>query len=141
MILEAWILMDQIALDILWAAAHTESPPENLKLITNGVRGFWNDIATDEVINVIGTSQEINDLVALIGVDVNVVYAWDQGPGYDSLDDFPTVPPGVLALMKDHIEPPAPATFSNPNWGHVFLGQSERIFAGQFSDEFTEEFL
>ena len=141
--------MDQIALDILWDAAHTESPPENLKLITNGVRGYWNDIATDEVINVIGTSQEVNDLVALIGVDVNVVYAWDQGPGYDSLDDFPTVPPGILALMKDFIQydedgipiGSIPPTFSNPNWGHVFLGQSERIFAGQFSDEFTEEFL
>lgn len=138
--LEAWIVMNKAALDVLWTNAHVENPPSSLVLITNGVRGYWRDITPDDVVNVIGTEQEIDDFVAIYGAVITAVYSWTQGDGLDNLDAYQTVPPGVLAVMKDH-EGAIPPTFSNPNWGHVFLGQEERIFAGQFSDEFTEEFL
>lgn len=140
MTLEAWIIMDKVILDQLWIAAHTGNPPSSLILITNGIRGFWRDITPDDVVNVIGTEQEIDDFVAIYGADITDVYSWIQGDGLDNLETYQTVPPGVLDVMRDHPGAIAP-TFSNPNWGHVFLGQEERIFAGQFSDEFTEEFL
>jgi len=51
-------------------------------------------------------------------------------------------------LHKDHVTydengdvvSTTPATIENPNWGHVFLGQSERIFAGGFTNGFSEGF-
>jgi len=54
----------------------------------------------------------------------------------------------LLAVMKDHVTydqdgnptGSTPATYENPNWGHVRFGQKERIFAGEFSDEFSEDF-
>jgi hypothetical protein len=139
MILEAWIVMDQAALNVLWAQAHTDNPPENLVLLTNGIRGFWNDITPDEVVNVIGTEQELSDFETLVGVDLKSIDAWYQGEGFDYNinPSWLTDPTRILSLM------PTPASFANPNWSHVFLGQPPdlKIYAGQYSTEFTTEFL
>ena len=147
--LDTWILMDKTLLDSLWATAKGEAPPEALRLLTNGVRGFWKDSGTNEVVNVLGTKEEIDAFNATYGADISAIYAWEQGPGFDNLTAYETDPQGVLDLMRDHTLYDAsgnpigttPATFENPNWGHVFLGQSERIFAGEYSNEFSEEFL
>jgi len=139
MILEAWIVMDQAVLNVLWAAAHTDNPPASLKLLTNGVRGFWNDIAPDEVVNVIGTEQELEDFETLLGANLKSIDAWYQGKGFDYNvnPSWLTDPTRILSLM------PTPASFANPNWSHVFLGQPPdlKIYAGQYSTEFTTEFL
>jgi len=139
MILEAWIVMDQAALNVLWAQAHTDNPPENLVLLTNGIRGFWNDITPDEVVNVIGTEQELSDFETLVGADLKSIDSWYQGEGFDYNinPSWLTDPARILSLM------PSPASFANPNWSHVFLGQPPdlKIYAGQYSTEFTTEFL
>jgi len=139
MILEAWIVMDQAVLNVLWAAAHADNPPASLKLLTNGVRDFWNDIAPDEVVNVIGTEQELEDFETLLGANLKSIDAWYQGKGFDYNinPSWLTDPARILSLM------PTPASFANPNWSHVFLGQPPdlKIYAGQYSTEFTTEFL
>ena len=139
MILEAWVVMDQAVLNALWAAAHADNPPANLKLLTNGVRGFWNDVTPDEVVNVIGTEQEFADFETLVGADLKSIDAWYQGKGFDYNinPSWLTDPARILSLM------PPPASFANPNWTHVFLGQQPdlKIYAGQYSTEFTTEFL
>ena len=143
MILEAWIVMDQAALNILWAQAHTDNPPENLVLLTNGIRGFWNGITPDEVVNIIGTEQEIADFETLVGADLKSIDAWYQGEGFDYNinPSWLTDPARILSLMPN--VGGVPPTFSNPNWSHVFLGQPPdlKIYAGQYSTEFTTEFL
>jgi len=143
MILEAWIVMDQAALNVLWAQAHTDNPPANLVLLTNGIRGFWDDITPDEVVNVIGTEQELSDFETLVGADLKSIDAWYQGEGFDYNENISwlTDPSRVLSLMPD--VDGVPPTFANPNWTHVFLGQPPdlKIFAGQYSTEFTTEFL
>jgi len=153
MILEAWIVMDQAALNALWPIAKGDNPPSNLKLLTNGIRGYWNDIAPDEVVNVIGTEQEIADFETLVGVDLKSIDAWYQGKGFDYNinPNWLTDPARILSLMPDFIiyddegTPigSIPPTFANPNWTHVFLGQPPdlKIFAGQYSTEFTTEYL
>jgi hypothetical protein len=147
--LEAWLVMDQAALNVLWAQAHTDNPPENLVLLTNGIRGYWNDVTPDEVVNVIGTEQEIADFETLVGADLKSIDPWYQGQGVDyNIDvNWLTDPNRILSLMPDHQDDdppiPVPPTFENPNWTHVFLGQPPdlKIFAGQYSTEFTTEFL
>ena len=153
MILEAWIVMDQAALNVLWAQAHTDNPPANLVLLTNGIRGFWDDITPDEVVNVIGTEQELSDFETLVGADLKSIDGWYQGKGFDYNvnPNWLTNPTRILSLMPDFIVYDAdgniigttPTTFANPNWTHVFLGQPPdlKIFAGQYSTEFTTEFL
>lgn len=143
-IVEAWLVMDQAALNVLWGQARTGTPPENLKLLTNGVRGFWRDVTPDEVVNIIGTEQEINDFITLIGADFRSIDMWNQKGGFDfigSAGEFNTDPSRILSLMPDH-GPGSPPTFENPNWAHVFLGAdtASKIFAGSFTDEFSQEF-
>ena len=147
--IESWILIDQTALNTMWSQAHPtdETPiPADVRILNQAVRGFWKDSGSYEVVNVIddGTlDQFMIDHAAVISAR----YDWIQGPGVDALDTgHPTVPNEVLTLMKDHVTydengdvvSTTPATESNPNWGHVFLGQSERIFAGAFTNGFSE---
>ena len=81
--------------------------------------------------------------------DVPHVFSWTQGDGLDSLEANQTLPDEVLAVMRDHVTydengdvvSTTPATFENPNWGHVFFGQQERIFAGEYSDDFAQEYF
>lgn len=110
--------------------------------------GRWKSSGAFEVYNTLGSEEDIQEIVdALPSTDT--VYAWEQGPGLDSLDAWPTDPAPVLALMNDlpvydeqaEVVGTVPATYEAPNWGHAFFGQSTRIFAGEFSDEFSEEFL
>jgi hypothetical protein len=119
-------------------------PPEPWhKVYQQAVTGFWKV----DVYNVIGDIADIQALVTELGDPP--AYAWTQGDGLDSLDILPTDPDAILALMKDHVTysddgseaSRTPATFENPNWGHAFLGQRPRVFAGEFSDEFSEEFF
>ena len=141
--IDAWIVMDKATLVTLWEQAHPtdETPiPDNVKLLSGGVRGFWKDVSGDEVVNVLDSVDNINAFQQAHIASVTIIYGWVQGTGHDNLDVYETIPAGVLALMMDH-PGSIPATFENPNWGHVFLGQSERIFAGDFSNDFNGDFL
>lgn len=140
MSLEAWIYCKPAAWDALapaeGAAKEIWHYPYN-----NAVTGFWNDYAGGHrVYNVIGVETALKALVNLLDEsDLAQVFAWRQGAGMVSRSIWP---PGanraaVLAVMKDHPDT-SPATYANPNWGHVFLGQGTRIFAGGFSLGFSE---
>lgn len=142
--IESWIVIKKTALDSLWA-----DPARGVTVLGQAVRGFWKDSGTDEVVNVIDDGS-LDQFMIDHASDISARYDWVQGDGLDALDTgYETIPNEVIALMKDHIVydengdvvSTTPATFDTPNWGHVFLGQKERIFAGEFSDEFTGDFL
>ena len=132
--------MDKAALD----AAMTSDP-----MLNQAIRGFWKDSGTDEVVNVLLSESDLATFQTTHAADIAAIYGWVQGTGMDNLDTFETVPQGVLDLMNNHdvydingdLVSSTPPTFNTPNWGHVFLGQKERIFAGEFSNEFAGEFL
>lgn len=150
--IESWILIDQTALNTMWSQAHPtdDTPiPDNVRLLTQAVRGFWKDSGQYEVVNVIDDGT-LDQFMLDHAADIGGRYDWVQGNGLDALDTgYPTVPNEVLALMKDHVEydengdvvSTTPATLENPNFGHVFLGQKPRIFAGAFTNGFSGEFL
>jgi hypothetical protein len=151
MSIEVWILMEQAALDTAWDEAHPtdDTPiPADVRLLNQGVRGFWKDLLDSgsdyEVVNVVSDDiQPILDFETANASDIFAIYGWTQGNGLDNdgtEGGFKTIPQGVLDVMKDHPNGD-PATFDSPEWGHVFLGQKERVFAGQFSLEFSREFF
>jgi len=149
--IESWILIDKTALDVMWAASHPtdDSPiPDNVKLLTQAIRGFWKDSGSYEVVNVINDGT-IDQFMVDHAADIGGRYDWIQGTGNDALDTgYETIPAEVLALMKDHKTydelgnetSSTPPTLTTPNWGHVFLGQKERIFAGGFTNGFSKGF-
>lgn len=166
MITEAWILMEKTALDAMWAQAHPVDPdtpiPSSARLLRQAIRGFWKDVQdsgkTYECFNVVATHQECADFNA--ANDVLAIYMWDQVERLDDLGlttesgtiEFPTDPQGVFDVMRDHVTydedgnptGSTPPSFDNPNWGHVFVNSSpgvQRIFAGEYTTEFTGEFL
>lgn len=114
----------------------------------SAVTGYWNTFTGGyEVYNVTGTEAQVQAILDAL-TDVANAYAWGQGDGFDSLEAWPTDPANILAVMKDHITynedgtvaTTTPASLTNPNWGHVFFGQSTRIFAGAFSKAFSGAF-
>jgi hypothetical protein len=136
--LDVWILADPTE----FAALATEESPFSYTH-SQAITGYW---ATD-VFNVVGLESQVQEIIDALPT-TPVVYAWRQGDGTDSLDVWPTDPAPILALMKDHVTYDSegvqtgttPATQENPNWGHVFYGQSTRIFAGAFDKSFSGAF-
>jgi len=149
---DTWIICTPSTWDAI-APLEGETPPVWAYTYDNAVTGFWKSSGSREVYNVIGGTEAIQALIDALEAhtagSVAASYSWEQGPATDSLDFWPTDPTEVLALMKDHVTydqdgnptGSTPPTIENPNWAHVFLGQSPRIFAGEFSNEFTGEFL
>jgi hypothetical protein len=147
---DVWIY----ALPVEWDALGTPEFPFNYTW-GQARTGYWlTAVGGFEVYNVQGPIDQVNAIVAALPSTADTdVYAWDyaaSGPtGFDSYDTaYPTDPAPILAVMKPHITydefgvpTETPATFENPNWGHSFLGQGERIFAGQFPDEFSTEYF
>lgn len=127
--LDVWI----VCTPAQWAAIEAVIPESSRYCYENSITGFWRQ----PVFNVLGTEAEIAPIVTALGSPP--AYAWTQGDGLDSLNPWPTDPTAVLALMADHADGTAP-TLDNPNWGHVFLGQSDRVFAGDFSSDFGGDF-
>ncbi len=152
---DVWIY----ALPAEWEALGTEEEPFSYAW-SQAVTGFWLPSGPYEVYNVLASLEDVEAIVAALG-DVERVFAWDyRGGGNaapDSLDVYPADPTAILAVMKPHPVHIAtedsegeitftrgadiPATFDNPNWGHVFAGVGQRVFASAFSDEFSTEFL
>jgi len=126
-----------------------ENPP---KLATQAITGFWKSFAGAEVYNVVGTSEEITELTDALEAatpgSVARVFSWVWRDGVDNIGVNDTIPDDILAVMKDHKTydidgnetSSTPPTFDTPNWGHTFFGQGERIFAGDFSDDFSGEY-
>jgi len=118
---------------------------------TGAITGFWDSFAGGyEVYNVLASRETLAELNAVLP-DVHATFMWRQGPGFDEFNEdgtFNTEPDDILAVMKDHITydqsgnptGSTPATFANANWGHVFFGQGTRIFAGKFSNKYSEAF-
>ena len=140
---DAWIY----AKPAEWDALATEEAPFN-SVHSQAITGFWKSFGAYEVYNVVGSEADIQAIVDAL-TDVAHVYAWEQGQGVDSLDVWPTDPTDILAVMKDHVTydengdvtGTTPATTEAPNWGHFFLGQTGRIFAGAFNTDFSGDFL
>ena len=143
----AWIF----AIPAEWEALGTPEEPFSYAW-SQAVTGYWLPSGLYEVYNVQATTEGIDEIVQAL-TDVKHVYAWDyaggSGTGYDSYDVWPTDPAPILAVMKPHVVyvengdvvSTTPATFENPNWGHVFFGQGERIFAGDYSDNYNGDYL
>ncbi len=82
--------------------------------------------------NVIGNEAQLDALKdQLDPADVLWNMAWEQGPGFDSLDFWDTDP---TTLETDVGADPL-------DIGHRFAGQSDRIYAGDFNNDFNEEFF
>lgn len=138
-----------------WDSLGTDAVPFS-HAHANAVTGYWKTFTGGyEVYNVLGTLEDVQDILDAL-TDVAHVYSWTQGDGFDSLDQWPTDPVNVLAVMKDHVVyaidsvdgmavssvvETVPATLENPNWGCMYFGQEERIFAGNFSSDFNGDFL
>lgn len=145
--LDVWIY----ALPAQWDALGTEEAPFSYAW-QNAVTGYWLSSGAYEVYNVQAPQADVDAIVNAL-TDVQHTFAWvyaASGPtGYDNYDAYPTDPAPILAVMKPHITydengnetGSTPATFENPNWGHVFFGQGERIFAGTFDEAFSGAYL
>ena len=152
MLVDAWIYALPSEWDAMAFTPSVESPQaDTLSEFTryvydNAVSGWWNDYGLYRVYNVLADDLALAELVSNL-TDVYAVYGWVQANGADSFD-YQTVPADILAVMKDHIVydrngdvvSQTPADYENPNWGHIFYGQKERIFAGAFNNGFSEGF-
>ena len=149
-LLDAWIF----ALPAQWGALETAdgdgNPVPFSYAHSNAVTGYWKDSGPYRVYNVWGSEADIQAIVDALD-DVQHVFAWGQDADrFDSLDKWPTDPAVILSVMKDHVTydengdvaSTTPATLDNPNWGHVYQTRNlkQRIFAGDFGADFTEEF-
>lgn len=128
-----------------WAALSANEPFSYTH--SNAITGHWKSFGEYEVYNVVGTQAQVQEILDAL-TDVAHVYAWGQGDGLDNLNEWPTDPTNILAVMKDHVTydengnvtSTTPATTDSPQWGHIFLGQQERIFAGEFGTDFSGDF-
>ena len=143
MIFDAWIYANKTEWDAL------DMGEQNTSVYANAVTGFWNDLGALQVYNVIGTVEEIQSLVDQL-TTTPIVYAWEQGNGMNTIDDWEPDPDNVLAVMQDvpvDETTSVPATFEKPNWGHSFLGQQSdvsgrsRIFSGTYDNSFAGDFF
>jgi len=150
--LDTWIYCKPLAWEAIDPGVDEPWPHVNLSRYNYeaAVTGLWDAYPGGyEVYNALITEQDLAALTALLGSDMAHVFAWVQGPGVDNVGPGETVPAEVLAVMPDHITYDAggtptgttPATYAAPNWRHLFFGQNQRIFAGQFSNHFSEQFL
>lgn len=84
-----------------------------------------------ELVNVIGNATQLQTLVDQFNpADVQWNMAWESVAGFDSLDFWPTDP---ATLTTDVGATPS-------DIGHRFAGQRDRIYAGDFSSDFSEDF-
>ncbi len=101
-----------------------------------------------EVYNVLCTAEDRAAIKTALGADCLYSFAWIQGTGVDDIDAALTIPAEVLAVMPDHVTydedgnetSRTPATYANPNWRHVFVDQKQRIFAGEFNEDFSSDY-
>jgi len=146
--IDAWIYAQPAE----WDAIDSETLSKAAaRAYTGSITGYWDTYAGGyEVYNVLASRATIDEVTAELS-DVHAVYTWVQGPGLDQYNEdgtFNTLPADVLAVQKDRItydqdgNPTGsiPATYEDPHWGHVFFGQGTRIFAGSFTDDFSEGF-
>ena len=141
---DAWLYCKPLE----WDALATQEAPFSFTH-SSAITGYWNPYPGGfEVYNVVGSQADIQAIIDALPTPPAQVYAWGQGEGFDSLDQWPTDPTEILAVMKDHITydgdgnptGSTPATLAAPNWGHVFFGQSQRVFAGLFTNDFNGDF-
>ena len=149
MSLDVWIYCKPAEWDALTGPEVDGEPTAFSTAHTKAITGFWKPFTGGyEVYNTEGSAEQIQEVLDALS-DVAHVFAWGQGNGTDSLDQWPTDPSKILAVMKDHVTynedgtvaSTTPATLDNPNWGHWFLGQTGRIFAGDFTTDFNGDFL
>lgn len=142
---EVLILLDKTLLNTLWAQAHPPitRPPAVIppaaepfayaEIRGGAVRHSANDLDDGgtiyESVNVSWPQLEIDDFVTDNAADIFAVYGWTQGNGLDNdgtnPGDYATDAQVLLNIMPDH----------------MFAGQKERVFAGEFSLEFSREFF
>lgn len=139
--------------------------PDWAKPVNNAIHGdYFKMFDVDyTVYNTLATKDQLDNIVAALGpTNVASVNTWFFETGFDNIDNYSetpevtyenpyiTKPDDVVAVMQPHIEhdedgnvvSSEPATFENPNLGHLFYGQSNRVIAGEFNpEEFSEGFL
>lgn len=126
---------------------------------SKGITGYWNTIDGKTVFSMVGGLSEIESIRKGLDIPKTDVYLWEKDTGYDAVifdangeleeDGYIPVPDRVLSFMPDikeyddagNVVSSVSPDFSLPNWSHVFFGQPSLIFAGDFSDQFTEEYF
>ena len=145
--IDTWIQ----CLPAVFSAVQSQDPAP--KLAAQAQTGYWGTFTGGfEVYNVVGTSAEVVELTDALEAhtegSVNKVFSWVFQNGADNIGENETIPADILSVMKDHKTYDAngnetsstPPTFTTPNWGHTFFGQLDRIFAGEFNTDFSEDF-
>lgn len=115
--------------------------------------GYWKAPLSYITISVLGTQEQIDDLLDYLGAgNIYAQFWWNFDGTVVFSKEYEGQQNDILALQKDHVTYDAagnvtgstPATFENPNWAHAYYGQgdNEQIqrFAREYSREFSEEF-
>lgn len=144
MSIEAWLYVKPAA----WAALAADETIDRY-VYDNTVTGYWQPFGEYQVYNLPPTDEEtLAQFRVALGADCIRDFRWVQGPGVCERVSGPPIPDDVLAVMPDHVEYDAegqvigstPPTRESPRWAHVFLGQTTRRFAGEFTNQFSREF-
>lgn len=150
MLLDCWLYVKPINWELLDSGSKWTHKLFSRYSYSNAITGLWKTYQSQyEVYNLLLSELELESLQLILGTELIHSFAWVQGKGYDNLDLGQTIPSEVLAVMPDHIIYDSngnpiesiPATIVNPNWQHVFVDQKKRIFAGDFNNDFGEDFL
>ena len=128
--IEGWAQFAITDLDTLWDQAKSVgNPPIELIPLANGVRGFWKDISPNEIVNVIGTLDEMVAFYNTYQSEIISLDCWNQGPGFDAIEvGLPlTDSDRILSFMPDFINTEGGSTpptkdkeiASNKNWNNI----------------------
>lgn len=140
MIYDVWVYANSAA----WEALDPSTDNVDEYVYNNAITGYWNDDSSGFTLyNVRATAAQVSEFSTALGADFRIAQIWQQGTGKAARDEdiaaYRTVEAEILDVMKE-LSPGVPATRNDPNWGHVFFGQIERDFAGNFSNAFSKEF-
>ena len=141
--LDTWMYIKPAAWEAYMAPRLVEGGPASYAE-KNVITGYWLPYLTDyQVYNAVFFDRaEIDAIAAAIGPDFLGYDMWTQGSGVGVFEDTigQPLPARVLEVQTPHGDGTLP-TYETPNFGHVFLGQTDRVFARSFTNEFSEEFI
>ena len=133
----SWHLLWSIPAE--WDAVNTDNLSDRARSdYEQAVTGFWNDNLGWRVYGISCEQASVDEIEAELTSGFNYDMHWVMHNGVDEFNadgTFSVDPTETLTIMKGS------PTLQSPNWGCQAAGLGEQIFAGEFSDEFTDEFL
>lgn len=111
--------------------------------------GYWKAQTGYTTISVLGTQEQIGDLIDYLGAaNIYAQWYWHFDGKVDFATEYTDQQDDILALQEDHViydsngteTSRTPASFENPNWAHMYAGAGTNRFARSVSREFNGEF-